>query len=283
MPHSWYALFALIRQRTLGVGTPSVRAAVLRIGDAPRPGDIASAWFRGFMLGLIAANVLAVILQSVPELDTRFSAWFRGFEAFSVAVFGAEYLVRLWACVEDPRYQGAIRGRLRYALRPLTIIDLLAILPFFVPAASVDLRVMRAVRLFRLVRLLKAARYVSALSLFRNVLRQKREELVLSVALMLVLLVLASSLMYFIENAGQPDKFSSIPESMWWAVATLTTVGYGDVYPQTGLGRIAAGLISMVGVGFFALPTAILGAGFVDAVQARRQPAACPHCGGPLH
>lgn len=168
-------------------------------------------------------------------------------------------------------------------LRPLALIDLLAIAPFFIPAAAFDLRFLRAMRLFRLVRLLKAGRYITALGLFRRVMREKREELVLSLALMAVLLIVSSSVMYYAENGAQPDKFSSIPASMWWAVATLTTVGYGDVIPQTEVGRLAAGLISIVGIGLFALPTAILGAGFVEAVQARREPAACPHCGGPLH
>ncbi|HEX8394808.1 MAG TPA: ion transporter [Longimicrobium sp.] len=234
------------------------------------------------IMALIAANVLAVVLHSVPELEARFGREFHAFEVFSVAVFAAEYLARLWSCVEDPHYRGALRGRLRFALRPLVLIDLLAVLPFLVMVAPVDLRVLRAARLFRLVRLLKMGRYITALALFRTVLRQKREELVLSVAFMAVLLVVSSSIMYFVENGTQPDKFSSIPESMWWAVATLTTVGYGDVTPVTPLGRIAAGLISIVGIGRFALPTAVLGAGFVEAVQARREAPACPHCGGAL-
>ncbi|MBB4635411.1 ion transporter [Longimicrobium terrae] len=259
------------------------RLRVLQITEAPRAGDAASRRFGIFILALIAANVLAVILGSVPELEARWEAEFRAFEVFSVAVFSVEYLARVWSCVEDPRYRGAVRGRLRYMLRPLALIDLLAIAPFFVPAAALDLRFLRAMRLFRLVRLLKAGRYVTALGLFRQVIRQKREELVLSLALMAVLLIVSSSVMYIAENGRQPDEFSSIPASMWWAVATLTTVGYGDVIPETPSGRLAAGLISIVGIGLFALPTAILGAGFVEAVQARREPAACPHCGGQLH
>lgn len=119
--------------------------------------------------------------------------------------------------------------------------------------------------------------------LFRHVLRTRREELVLTSAVMTMLLVMAASVMYFAENAAQPEKFSSIPASMWWAVATLTTVGYGDVYPVTPLGRLAGGCIAILGLGFFALPTAILGAGFVDAVQRVKSPPVCPHCGGAVH
>ena len=255
------------------------RRRVWEIVEAARPGDVASRRFDIFILILIALNVLAVVLQSVQSMEREYAAFFFVFEAASVAVFAAEYVARLWSCVEDPRFAGPVRGRLRCALRPLTLIDLLAIVPFFAPLVTVDLRVLRAGRLFRLVRVLKASRYITALQLFRRVFRVKREELILTSALMLVLLIMASSVMYFAENEAQPDKFSSIPESMWWAVATLTTVGYGDVFPVTPMGRIAAGIIAVIGIGFFALPTAIIGSGFVEAVQELKAPTACPHCG----
>ncbi|HSU16124.1 ion transporter [Longimicrobium sp.] len=235
--------------------------------------------FGAFILALIALNVAAVVLQSVRSLELRFSGAFRAFEVFSVLVFSAEYLARVWSCTEDPRYRGPVRGRLRFALSPMALVDVLAVLPFFAAAGAVDLRVLRAARLFRLVRLLKATRYIAAMRVFRHVLRTKREELVLTTAIMSMLLVVAASVMYFAENEAQPQKFSSIPESMWWAVATLTTVGYGDVYPVTPLGRLAGGCIAILGLGFFALPTAILGAGFVDAVQMLKAPPVCPHCG----
>jgi voltage-gated potassium channel len=256
-----------------------LRGRVWEIVDAPHNGSAVERAFEISILVLIVLNVAAVVLQSVREMEIRFGAAFYAFEVFSVAVFSLEYLARLWSCVEDPRFRGAVRGRVRLALRPMTVIDLLAILPFFVMFTAVDLRVLRAARLFRIVRLLKAARYIAALSLIRTVLRAKREELVLSGALMAVLLVIASSVMYFAENAAQPEKFSSIPASMWWAVATLTTVGYGDVYPVTPIGRLAGACISIAGIGFFALPTAILGAGFAEAVKAHRVPHRCPHCG----
>jgi len=236
-----------------------------------------------FLLALIALNVAAVVLQSVRSLDLRFAGAFRAFEAFSVLVFSAEYLARLWACTADPRYRGAVLGRLRFALTPMALVDLCAVLPFFAAAATLDLRVLRTARLFRILRLLKATRYIAAVRLFRHVLRARREELVLTTAVMSTLLVMAASVMYFAENGAQPEKFSSIPASMWWAVATLTTVGYGDVYPVTPLGRLAGGCIAILGLGFFALPTAILGAGFVDAVQGAKQPPVCPHCGRAAH
>jgi voltage-gated potassium channel len=259
---------------------PSLRERVWVIVDGVPDENPSSHRFETFVLTLIALNVTAVVLQSVRDIEVRYARPFHLFELFSVAVFSAEYLARIWSCTVDPRFHHPVRGRMRFMLRPLAVIDLLSILPFFVSLATVDLRVLRAARLFRLVRLLKAGEYIAALALLRRVLRDKREELVMAGALMSILLVIASSVMYFAENGAQPDRFSSIPQSMWWAVATLTTVGYGDVYPVTPLGRLAAACISVLGIGFFALPTAILGSGFAEAMKAAKPPERCPHCGG---
>lgn len=260
----------------------SIRRRVWEIVETARPGDMASRYFDVFLLVLVILNVLAVVLQSVREVELAFGRQFVIFELFSVAVFSLEYLLRVWACVEDQRFTGAIRGRLRFAVTPMSIIDLLAILPTILAAGSLDLRVLRALRLVRLLRVAKAMRYVAALMLFRTVVRSKREELVLTTGLMLTLLLLASSLIYFAENTAQPDKFSSIPASMWWAVATLTTVGYGDVYPVTAAGKVAGACVAILGIGFFALPTAIIGAGFVDALKDLKAPRVCPHCARPI-
>lgn len=175
-----------------------------------------------------------------------------------------------------------MRGRLRWALRPLSLVDLVGIVPFVATLGTADLRTLRALRLLRLVLLLKLGRYLAALTALQRVVYAKRAELVMSSALTSVLLMVASSIMYFAEYEAQPDKFSSIPASMWWAVSTLTTVGYGDVYPVTVLGRVAGGCLALLGIGLFALPTAILGSGLVEAVQSARPAAGCPHCGKPL-
>lgn len=260
----------------------SVRRRVWEIVEVAQPGDVASRRFDLFILALIALNVAAVVLESVRSVEARFGAAFALLEVCSVVVFVAEYAARMWSCVEDPRSRGAVRGRLRWALRPLSLVDLIAIVPFLATFGTVDMRTLRALRLFRLAWLLKAGRYLPALTLLRRVVHAKREELVMSTALTSVLLIVASSIMYFAESEAQPDKFSSIPASMWWAVATLTTVGYGDVYPVTVLGRVAGGLLALLGVGLFALPTAILGSGLVEAAQRARPPQGCPHCGKPL-
>lgn len=259
--------------------SPTARQGAWRLLEAADPNHRASRKFQIFMLTLIFLNVIAVILESVSYLQTRFALAFLIFETVSIAVFTIEYAARVWSAVEDPRFSQPAMGRLRFALRPLPLVDLLAVLPFFLAFTTVDLRVLRALRLFRIVRILKAARYVAALRLFGEVVRAKREELLLTTGLMVTLLVIASSVMFFAENAAQPDKFSSIPASMWWAVATLTTVGYGDIYPVTAVGQVAGAVVAMLGIGFFALPTAMLGAGFVDAIQRSKSARACPHCG----
>jgi voltage-gated potassium channel len=247
--------------------------------EAARPGDRPSRAFDVGILLLIGVNVVAVILETVPGIETRFGGAFLWFERVSVAVFSVEYLARIWSAPADPRYTGALRGRLRYAVTPMALVDLLAVLPFFLPFVGVDLRFVRALRLMRLFRVAKAGRYVSALRLFRAVAVAKKEELVITTCIVALLLLMASSLMYFTEHSAQPEVFSSIPATMWWAIATLTTVGYGDVFPITPLGRLLGSAVAILGIGLFALPTAILGSGFVDEIAKTREPPHCPHCG----
>ena len=134
--------------------------------------------------------------------------------------------------------------------------------------------------MMRIFRVAKIGRYSQSLKLMHRVLSQKKEQLISSVFVLLMLLIIASSMMYFVENRVQPEKFSSIPKTMWWAVATLTTVGYGDVYPITNVGKLIASVIAILGIGMFALPTGILGAGFVEEIdRQRRKGVKCPHCG----
>jgi len=259
----------------------SVRRRTWEILEGARPGDAAGRWFGVFILALIALNVAAVVLESIEPLARRFAAAFQAFEAASVLVFTLEYLARAWSCTADPRFRGAVRGRVRFALSPMALVDLAAVLPFFAAVATMDLRVLRAARLFRIVRLLKATRYIAAMKTVSPHGPYTLGGYSFGATVCPVLLVIASTVIYFAENAAQPDKFSSIPASMWWAVATLTTVGYGDVYPVTPLGRFAGGAIAILGLGFFALPTAILGAGFMEAINLTRSPPVCPHCGMP--
>lgn len=250
------------------------------ITEVAKPGDTLSKAFDIFIVGLIFLNVLDVILSSVKHIEARFATAFYWFEIFSVLVFTLEYLARVWSCVTRKEFSASITGRLRFMLKPLSVIDLLAVLPFYLSFVTVDLRFVRALRLFRIFRLAKLTRYSSSIRLFGRVLRNNKEELVVTAMVMILLVVLASSVMYFAENEAQPDRFPDIPSTMWWSVVTLTTVGYGDVYPVTTLGKFFAGIIAILGIGMFALPTGIIGASFVAEIQ--RQKAGkhlCPHCG----
>jgi Ion transport protein. len=164
----------------------------------------------------------------------------------------------------------------------LGIVDLLAILPFYLSGVLVvDTRFLRAMRLFRVVRLLKIARYSETMRSFSTVLRSQKEKLVVAAAMNLILLVLSSSVMYQLEHEAQPELFSSIPATLWWGAMTLTTVGYGDIYPVTRLGQVAGALIAVFGIGLFALPASILATGFIEDSQSDTQ-ASCPHCGESL-
>ena len=176
-------------------------------------------------------------------------------------MFAVEYFVRLWAITANPRFSRPVTGRIRFVLTPLAIIDLIAILPLFLPPMGVDARFVRVIRVLRIFRVLKLVRYFRALRLLGQVIAERKEELVSIFLVLLILLALSSSLMYFVEHEEQPEVFPSIPATMWWSIVTLTTVGYGDAYPITALGQTIAAVIAIMGIGMFALPAGILGAG----------------------
>jgi voltage-gated potassium channel len=242
--------------------------------------DRASRAFQLSISALIILSVVAVILETVASLHADYHVAFDAFELLTVAVFTVEYAVRLWACVVDPRYGKNWWGRLRFALTPAAVIDLVAILPFYLES-SVDLRFIRAMRLVRLARILKFGRYSESLETLSAVTKEKREDLVVTGSIGFVLLVVVSGLMYFVENPRQPKVFSSIPAAMWWGITTLTTVGYGDIYPVTPAGKFLAAITAVLGVGMFALPAGILGSAFVVELQKKHHHGlkSCPHCG----
>ncbi len=255
-----------------------------RIYGILEPGDEDSKYFDPFIMGLIVMNVAAVVLETVESIYTPYASLFYAFEIFSVAVFSIEYILRVWSCTEDPRFKGPVRGRLRFMVTPMALVDLFVVLPFYLPFMIGDLRFMRAIRLFRLFRVLKLARYSESLQTFVDVLRLKKEELILMFFAIMILLVISSSLMYEAEHEAQPDAFASIPAAMWWGIVTLATVGYGDVYPETAWGRLIGSVVVILGIGLFALPTGVLASGFAEVLARRKeaqkmQKMRCPHCG----
>ena len=262
------------------MGEPLKETLYLLLED-PEGRDRRARKIRTFLIALIVLNVAAVILETVREVSLQFGFWLRAFEWLSVGIFTAEYAARLW--VGGPNRAQGLAGRARHALSPLMLVDLLAILPFYLPfLLPADLIFLRAVRLMRLLRVLKLGRYSDAIQVFYRVVVRKKEQLVVAGFMVGILLIIASSLMYYFENEAQPDAFSSIPQSMWWAIVTLTTVGYGDVYPITGMGRVLASVIALLGIGMFAVPAGILSAGFVEYARDKERTRVCPHCGNPL-
>lgn len=227
------------------------------------------------IISVILINVFAVMLETVEALYSAYRIEFLIIEVVSVSLFSVEYLGRLWSIPEHPDYSETAGGRFRYALTPYMLVDLLAILPFFL-GMVVDLRFLRSFRLIRFLRLMKLTRYSTSLQLFVTAIYLKRDELTITSIVGAVLLVIASSAMYFAERGAQPEEFSSIPAALWWGVITLTTVGYGDVTPVTTAGKLVGIVIAIVGIGIVALPASILASGFIEA--ARDQAVKCPHC-----
>ncbi|MCX7922701.1 MAG: ion transporter [Clostridia bacterium] len=239
-----------------------------------------------FITGLIFLNIVAIVLESFEGLRNQYGAIFYGFEVFSVTVFTLEYILRIWTSEYKIREKTHLRSKIKYIFSPMAIIDLIAILPFYLHLMNFDLRFVRILRLTRLLRILKLTRYSNALKLVGRVLKSKKDELLLTVFMTFTLILIASILMYYLENDAQPDKFPNIPATLWWAVATLTTVGYGDVYPITNWGRLLSGIIAILGIGMVALPTAIISSSFMEVLSQRakkedkgEEPKYCPHCG----
>lgn len=220
---------------------------------------------------LVVLNVLAVVLESMEHLSLAHGPIFHVFDLVSVGVFSAEYVLRLWTAVEmdEPRYRHPFWGRLRWMTSPMAVIDLLAVLPFYLGMfVEVDLR---AIRVLRVLRVFKLGRYSLAISVMAAVVRQEARAIGAVLFVMLVVTVFASSLMYLFEHRAQPHVFSDIPTAMWWAVVTLTTLGYGDMVPITPLGRLLGGATAVLGIGMVALPAGVLASGFSEQMRLRRE------------
>ena len=222
-----------------------------------------------FLGVVIIGSVAAVATETLPALARRADAFFALIERIVVTVLTVEYVLRFWVAPQDPRTGPGRpwRARLRYALSPLGVIDLLAILPFYVDwLLPGDPDWLRVLRLFRL---LKLARYTPALSLFAAVLRNERRLLLATLWVIVVLLMFEAAVMFALERHAQPTVFASIPHAMWWAIVTIATVGYGDMVPVTPLGKLFGGLVMVLGIALFAVPAGILASGFAAELRKR--------------
>jgi voltage-gated potassium channel len=247
----------------------SVRARTFEILETGRRGDRVSRAFNIFIVTLILANVTGAVLVTAPSINAAWGPAFDRFDWACVVIFAVEYLARLWTAPHDPRYRNLPDklARLRLAATPLMILDLIAILPTLIAAAlginGEIFRVLRVVRFFRFTR------YVMALQTIGRVLGAEWRRLAGTAVLFLGLLLVSGALMFIAEGDVQPDKMGSIPLAMWWAVVTLSTVGYGDVVPVTTAGKMIAGLTMATGIMFFALPVAVIASGFQEEIKRR--------------
>ncbi|HEY2988679.1 MAG TPA: ion transporter, partial [Candidatus Binatia bacterium] len=226
-------------------------------------------WINFFLATVIIISVAAVALETLGSLHSFYRSLLAAIEVASVAIFTLDYLLRWWVAPEGNPTGAAQpwRARLRYAVSPFGIIDLLAILPFYVDlflAADPDW-----LRVVRLLRLLKLARHTPGLSLFVAVIRAESRPLLAALLVMAVLLVVESGIMFIIERHAQPKTFASIPHTMWWAIVTMATVGYGDISPITPMGKIFGGIVMIVGIAMFAVPAGILATGFATEIRKR--------------
>lgn len=235
--------------------------------------------FDYLIITLIILNVIAIAIDTVANLNPILITGLRIFEIFSVAVFTIEFLMRLYISDLTHPSNSRIKSALKFVFSPYGLIDLFAILPFYIPfIIRMDLRFLRILRLIRFFRILKISRYNSTLKLIGSVIKDKKTELGMTLFVTFLILIIASFLMYHIEGSIQPDKFPNVFATLWWAVATLTTIGYGDVYPITGLGKALSGIIALLGIGLVALPTGIISAGFIERMNKIKHPTKCPHC-----
>ncbi|MCL2192823.1 MAG: ion transporter [Treponema sp.] len=205
---------------------------------------------------LILLNVVAVILGSVGRIEEKAGVFLAVFEYVSIAIFSIEFGVRLGVAIKTGK---------KYLRSPLGIIDLLSILPFYIPGVFVDLRILRILRVLRLLRVLKLFRYGNSGETIVQVLKNSKHRLYRTFFFMTIMIVLSAAFMFTAENAAQPDQFPNIPSALWWAVGAITTVGYGDVYPVTNMGRLLGGIIAILGIGLIAMPTGIISAEMVKA------------------
>lgn len=248
-----------------------VRRFVAGIFDRSKKPTTLSYAVNFFLFSLIILNVAAVTLESIASVRTRWQDQLTAFELVSVFIFTVEYLLRIWSAPEHQDLSGETGSQKRkaYIFSFTGVIDLLAILPYLLQLIGLSAD-MRMLRVLRLARLLKISHYTSALEDLMSAIYSERKAFLAALYLLILALFLSSSLIYVAENEVQPDVFSSIPETMWWSIVTLTTVGYGDVSPVTAVGKLIGATTAMMGVCSIALLTGIIGAGFSNQMSKKK-------------
>jgi len=235
--------------------------------------------FNYFIFFLIILSILSIVLESISDFVNDYKTYLEWFSFFSIFIFSIEYILRVYISDITHPSKNKFNSMLKFIFSTHGIIDLFAILPFYLPfLVKVDLRFLRILRLTKVLRIFKVNRYTNSLNLIGCVIKEKKPELLITGFITLLTIIIASFLIYYAENEAQPEKFPDILSSIWWAVATLTTVGYGDVYPITSIGKIISGFIALLGIGIIALPTGLISSGFMDKIQESKKEKTCPYC-----
>ena len=228
--------------------------------------------FDYLIITLIILNIIAIFLETYKSVYYTYQEFFTSFEYFSVVIFSLEYILRIWTCTYYPEYHDPINGRVKYALSFMMIIDFFAIFPFFAALLfPLDPRVVKLFRMFRLFRIFKLLRYYGSFDVILSVLKKNRDYLITILLILLGFLIFVSYTIYIFESEAQPQKFDDIDSAVWWAVITLTTVGYGDVYPVTDIGKLLTAVVLLIGIGIIALPTGIIASGFLEEIRLRKE------------
>jgi voltage-gated potassium channel len=273
------------------------RRQVNALFDGDVPPNLGARLISGFVAALIVVNVASVVLESVESLRERHFETFWWIEQISTTVFTVEYLLRVWSAPDriSGKFKAPLAGRLRYVSQPFALVDLVAILPAILGMLGAD--DLRVLRLLRLLRMLKLTRHSTAFTLLWDVFREEAQSIGAILFMLVITLMMSGSIMYMLEGDAQPEVFSSIPAAIWWALVTLTTVGYGDMVPITVGGKIFGGFVAIVGVCTLALFSGLLTVSFMDQLRLRREQhramlraraheahghpheSTCPHCG----
>lgn len=249
--------------------------------EEPRRGNIAY-WINSVIYLLIILSVLSLMLSTVDTLHASYADYFELTNHVTMLIFTVEYLARVYAAGAEEAYKG-IRGKLRYMLTPYAIIDLVSILPYLLTSLDINSVFMRTLRLLRILRLFRMRKYAIFAQILKKIVVSKKEEFLVLLFYSVIMLVLLSFLIFELEHDTQPEVFSNVVQTLWWAVATLTTVGYGDMYPVTGMGQFITAIISVLGIAFVAIPGGIFASEFISEFSKRTEDGdedyACCRCG----
>ena len=232
-----------------------------------------SKFFNYFLMILIILSVGEMALETDDSIFIPYRNYFRIFDFFTVMVFSTEYIIRIVTAHLTKENQGKTRWQSikEYVISFAGIVDLLSILPFYLDFTNLDLRVLRMLRLLRFFRVFKITRYNDSMKLVADVIKDKRSEIGVIMGLIIIIMIISSFIMFYAEHESQPEQFPNVLGCLWWAIVTMTTIGYGDVYPVTTMGKLIGSIMAILGIGLVAMPTGIISAGFLEKINEKQE------------